>query len=148
MNKKLVCLTLSILMLLTCVFASCTGGKTTTDETESTVDNSAKTITMWVVTEDETTDEAKEAVNEAFAKITKAKFKTNVVIQFCTEDEYYEKLEGAIKAAQDLIELEAKCAKELGGEIKLKDAVRFEKGEGIEKKEENFAAEIASMVKG
>ena len=42
----------------------------------------------------------------------------------------------------------AKCAKELGGEIKLKDAVRFEKGEGIEKKEENFAAEIASMVKG
>ena len=118
MNKRLVCLTLSILMLLTCVFASCTGGKTTTDETESTVDNSAKTITMWVVTEDETTDEAKEAVNEAFAKITKAKFKTNVVIQFCTEDEYYDKLEGAIKAAQDLIELEAKCAKELRQYIK------------------------------
>ena len=42
----------------------------------------------------------------------------------------------------------AKCAKELGGTITFKDAVRFEKGEGIEKKEENFAAEIASMVKG
>ena len=112
MNKRLVCLTLSILMLLTCVFASCTGGKTTTDETESTVDNSAKTITMWVVTEDETTDEAKEAVNEAFAKITKAKFKTNVVIQFCTEDEYYDKLEGAIKAAQDPVSLETPIGEE------------------------------------
>ena len=39
-------------------------------------------------------------------------------------------------------------AKDLGGEIKFVDAVRFEKGEGIEKKQENFAAEIASMVKG
>ena len=123
MNKRLVCLTLSILMLLTCVFASCTP-KTSTEEEGETVDNSAKTITMWVVTEDETTDEAKEAVNEAFAKITKAKFKTNVVIQFCTEDEYYEKLEGAIKAAQDLIELESRCAKE------LRQYIKAHKGEG------------------
>ena len=123
MNKRLVCLTLSILMLLTCVFASCSP-KTSTEEDGETVDNSAKTITMWVVTEDETTDKAKEAVNEAFAKITKAKFKTNVVIQFCTEDEYYEKLEGAIKAAQDLIELEARCAKE------LRQYIKAHKGEG------------------
>ena len=42
----------------------------------------------------------------------------------------------------------ASVAKNLGGTITFKDAVRFEKGEGIEKKEENFAAEIASMVKG
>ena len=42
----------------------------------------------------------------------------------------------------------ASVAKNLGGAISFKDAVRFEKGEGIEKKEENFAAEIASMVKG
>ena len=36
----------------------------------------------------------------------------------------------------------------MGGKVSFKDAVRFEKGEGIEKKQENFAAEIASMVKG
>ena len=40
------------------------------------------------------------------------------------------------------------AAKALGGKVSFKDAVRFEKGEGIEKKQENFAAEIASMVKG
>lgn len=42
----------------------------------------------------------------------------------------------------------ASVAKELGGKITFKTAVRFEKGEGIEKKQEDFAAEIASMVKG
>ena len=41
----------------------------------------------------------------------------------------------------------AAAAKALGGSISFKDAVRFEKGEGIEKKQENFAEEIASMVK-
>ena len=124
MNKKLVCLTLSILMLLTCVFASCTPKTTESDDSAAAVDNSAKTITMWVVTNDETTDEAKEAVNEAFTKITKAKFKTNVVIQFCTEDEYYEKLEAAIEANQYEIELEAKCKKE------LRQYKKAHKGEG------------------
>jgi elongation factor Ts len=41
----------------------------------------------------------------------------------------------------------ASAAKALGGTVVFKNAVRFEKGEGIEKKKEDFAAEIASMVK-
>ena len=39
-------------------------------------------------------------------------------------------------------------AKALGGTVAFKNAVRFEKGEGIEKKQDDFAAEIASMVGG
>ena len=35
----------------------------------------------------------------------------------------------------------------LGGDIKIKSFVRFEKGEGIEKREDNFADEVANMVK-
>ena len=31
--------------------------------------------------------------------------------------------------------------------VTFKDAVRFEKGEGIEKKQENFAEEIAKLTK-
>ena len=38
-------------------------------------------------------------------------------------------------------------AKELGGSIEIKKFVRFEKGEGIEKKQDDFASEVASMVK-
>ena len=41
----------------------------------------------------------------------------------------------------------ASVAKELGGDIKIAEFVRYEKGEGIQKKEENFAEEIANMVK-
>ena len=40
----------------------------------------------------------------------------------------------------------ASAAKALGGKVTFKDAVRFEKGEGIEKKQENFAEEIAKTL--
>ena len=40
-----------------------------------------------------------------------------------------------------------KVAKELGGEIKITKFARYEKGEGLEKKTDDFAAEVASMVK-
>lgn len=41
----------------------------------------------------------------------------------------------------------AAVAKELGGSIKLAKYTRYEKGEGIEKKQDDFAAEVASMTK-
>jgi len=40
----------------------------------------------------------------------------------------------------------ASAAKALGGTVKFVDAVRFEKGEGIEKKQEDFAAEVAAQM--
>jgi len=39
-------------------------------------------------------------------------------------------------------------AKELGGSIKVTGYVRYDKGEGLEKREEDFAAEIQKMVQG
>ena len=41
-----------------------------------------------------------------------------------------------------------KVAKELGGSIKITEFVRLEKGEGIEKKQENFADEVAKQMAG
>lgn len=41
----------------------------------------------------------------------------------------------------------ASVAKELGGEIRIVKFERFLKGEGLEKREDDFAAEVASMVK-
>ena len=40
----------------------------------------------------------------------------------------------------------ADAAKKLGGSIKFVDAVRFQTGEGIEKKQEDFAAEVAAQM--
>ena len=41
-----------------------------------------------------------------------------------------------------------KCAKEIGKDMKVVSMVRFEVGEGIEKKEDDFAAEVAAAVQG
>jgi translation elongation factor Ts len=38
-------------------------------------------------------------------------------------------------------------AKEFGGKIVIKDFYRYEKGEGLQKREDNFAEEIANMIK-
>ena len=48
---------------------------------------------------------------------------------------------------QKVGKLVAALAKELGTEIKLNSYVRFQLGEGIEKKEDDFAAEVAAMSK-
>ncbi len=42
----------------------------------------------------------------------------------------------------------ATVAKSLGGSIKVNSFIRFEKGEGIEKKVDDFAAEVAAQVAG
>ena len=42
----------------------------------------------------------------------------------------------------------ADAGKKLGGSIKFVDAIHYIKGEGIEKKEENFAAEVAAQIAG
>ena len=47
-----------------------------------------------------------------------------------------------------IAEVVAKAGKDAGADIVLKDYVRFQLGEGIEKKEEDFAAEVAAAVKG
>ena len=42
----------------------------------------------------------------------------------------------------------ADAAKKLGGSIKFVNAIHYIKGEGIEKKEEDFAAEVAAQIAG
>jgi len=40
----------------------------------------------------------------------------------------------------------ADCAKAAGGDLKLTEYTRFEKGEGLQKREDNFAEEVAGMM--
>jgi elongation factor Ts len=49
-------------------------------------------------------------------------------------------------ADKSVAQYTAETAKALGGSIKVVQFVRYEKGEGIAKKEEDFAAEIAKMT--
>ena len=53
-----------------------------------------------------------------------------------------------VKESKMTVEQHVKAiAKEVGGDIKVVKFARFETGEGLEKKEEDFAAEVASMIK-
>ncbi|MBE6935897.1 MAG: elongation factor Ts [Ruminococcaceae bacterium] len=60
----------------------------------------------------------------------------------CLVDQAFVK-ENKISVAQHV----ANVAKELGGSIEVVNFVRFEKGEGLAKREENFAEEIAKLTK-
>ena len=65
-------------------------------------------------------------------------FKENCLLQqvFVRSDLFDGSVEGYI----------ADAAKKLGGSVKFVNAVHFIKGEGIEKKEEDFAAEVAKQM--
>lgn len=64
--------------------------------------------------------------------------------EICLVDQEYVKAEDKETVGQYV----AKVAKEIGAEVSIKRFVRFETGEGIEKKEEDFAAEVEKAMKG
>ena len=61
----------------------------------------------------------------------------------CLVDQEFVK-DGDLSVAQ----YTAKVAKDLGGDIKIIKFTRFQKGEGLEKRADDFAAEVAAAVKG
>ncbi len=61
--------------------------------------------------------------------------------EFCLVDQTYVK-DGDLSVGQYL----ANVSKEVGAEMKIRRFVRFETGEGIEKKVENFAEEVAKQM--
>ena len=65
-------------------------------------------------------------------------YKDNCLLQqdFVRSDLFQGSVEGYI----------ADAAKKLGGSVKFVDAVHFVKGEGIEKKVDDFAAEVAAQI--
>lgn len=65
--------------------------------------------------------------------------------EICLLDQVYVKAEDG---KQSVAQYVAQVAKEAGAKIEIKGFVRFETGEGLEKKEEDFAAEVAKQMAG
>ena len=65
--------------------------------------------------------------------------------EICLMDQVYVKAEDGKQSVAKYIE---EVAKANGAKIAIKGFVRFETGEGIEKKEENFAEEVAKQMAG
>lgn len=64
--------------------------------------------------------------------------------EICLVDQVYVKAEDGKQSVQKYVD---QVAKENGATIKVKGFVRFETGEGLEKKSEDFAAEVAAQMK-
>lgn len=65
--------------------------------------------------------------------------------EICLLDQVYVKAEDGKQSVAKYVE---EVAKANGAKIAIKSFVRFETGEGIEKKEENFAEEVAKQMNG
>ena len=63
--------------------------------------------------------------------------------EICLLDQVYVKAEDG---KQSVAQYVAQVAKENGANITVKSFVRFETGEGMEKKNEDFAAEVAKQM--
>lgn len=64
--------------------------------------------------------------------------------EICLMDQVYVKAEDGKQKVQKYVD---QVAKANGAKLKIKQFVRFETGEGIEKKKENFAEEVAKQIK-
>lgn len=126
MKRKLLCLLLALVMAVSCfAVAGCseedeeTIEGTTTDETALTT----VTLTLWIPTDEDTTEEAILAVQDAINKITKAKFETAIELHAIPSDEY----EAAVEARF----------------VEIDEVIAFEKAEAARKKQE--ALEMAAQ---
>lgn len=112
MKRKLVCILLCLAFVVTCgMFAGCedatsnkpADGSTGTDT--SIGDRSSMTLTLWVPTSDDTTEEAIYAVEEAINAITQAEYDTAIKLYAVPTSEYD-------KTVKDRLEFIAKRTEE------------------------------------
>lgn len=131
MNKRTISLILAFLMLSSLLFTGCSslfGDPEETNPNGTLVEeasNSAMTLSMYVVSAEPVDERTAQLVEDAFNKITKVNFKTQVKLHFETYDKYFKKIEEVVESNLQLALLEEEAAKA------LKQARKNAKAEGI-----------------
>jgi len=100
---------------------------------QEVVDEEKKVLTVQAMNEGKPQNIAEKIVIGRIGKFFK---------DICLVDQEFVK-----NAEQTVTNYTEQAAKELGGKIKIVKFVRFEKGEGLAKREDNLAADIAAMMK-
>ena len=100
MKNRFVCLALCLVMLLALVLTSCSSDDgASTDVIVNEVES--KSLTMWLVSENEVSPETASAINDAINEITHSRFRINMQVHFLTRDEYEDVLSDTIRAYED-----------------------------------------------
>ena len=120
MSKRLLCLLLGLLMVLSVAFTGCSTqtDDEAMDDVAEEASESAMTLTMYLMSEEEISEEQADKIEEAVNKITKSKFKTRIVLRYFTEEQYYSALDEAFKKTKDAKKAAEDAAKALKEAIK------------------------------
>ncbi len=137
MNKRILCLLLSLIMLLSVVLTGCS--KKTDDDIKEDITEEASrntvTLTMYLMSENEISEDQVEKIEKEVNKITKSKFKAKLVLRYFTSEQYQTELEKAFTKTQD--EIAARKAAEQA----LKDAIKRGEATSATTSEETTAEE-------
>jgi len=157
MKKKLSSLLLAMLLAASCVLGGCSDKAEGNEEITADTEEASRlpmTLTLWIPTSKNTTDEAILAVQDAINAITQARFDTAIELHAIPEDEYQKAvddrmqeiidLEAAREAAEKAAREEAKKLKEAGIETEPK---KEEESDTSETEEETYRNELGISLK-
>lgn len=101
--RKLICLALCLITVLAMFLVGCNKTPDNPDGplTEEEKVRNAITLKFYIVTDDVTTEEAKDAMQDAFNKVCRSKYSTQVEFVFATADEYKSTLDKALEDAKN-----------------------------------------------
>ena len=94
MFKRILSLLLCLVMFGACL-VGCNKDKDAVEDTAAEASKQTTTIVMHLMSEEEVSDDQAAEIQNAVNKITKSKFKTQLILRFYTKDEYYAALEQA-----------------------------------------------------
>jgi len=140
MKKKVLSILLSMLLLSSGVLTGCSSlnGEDETVEATADVEESSRismTLTLWLPTSEDTTDEAIALVEEAINDVTQAKFDTAIELHAIPQDEYQKAIDARMAEIGEL-----KIAEEEAAE-QLKEAKKQKKDADEEETETVFEEE-------
>ncbi|MBQ7300324.1 MAG: hypothetical protein IJW77_10830 [Clostridia bacterium] len=118
MKKKLISLALLAGLILSSLTAC--GASEKDPDALAEAETRTATISLTAITGDSTTPEAITAVQEALNKLTKSEYKTQVILQLKTEDEYVEFIDSQVEKIEAEIAAEEEAAAKAKEEAKKK----------------------------
>ena len=94
MKRKLLAMILSALTILPVILTGCAKDETSLADTSS---RKSLTLTLHCITGDETTEEARLAVQDAINEITMTRYKTQIILRYYKASEYEDKMDELIE---------------------------------------------------
>lgn len=119
MNKRLLCLLLSFVMLVSVMLTGCSSNENELQNIAEAAARNTMTLSMYLMSEKEVSEDQVEKIENAVNQITKARFKVQLDLRYFTEDEYYEAVEAAFKKTKE--DKDAKAAAEKAEKEALKN---------------------------